>query len=143
MATIKQIYEKATKPVKKIKKKLDDRMEWVKQQDAKAALDPKTYNPYAEPGSAISKKSVKMFNDGVKAIPEGYKARANVRKNIKSMANRDAVAELKRTKDLPADQRGNNDAFNRAEKAYKKTKKDLEKQIPRKSRNRSGFPYGL
>jgi len=99
----------------------------------KKLSDPNYYDPYSlDP--RIVKKSGKMFKEGLQAIPKGIKARAQTRKNIKSMANTDAMAELKRTKKLDPYERSSNDAFNRAGKAYKTTKKNLEKQIPKKYR---------
>jgi hypothetical protein len=133
-------YNQRLKDLKKINRKMKE----VAKIDTTPA---NTYDPMIAASPYVSNKRAGEILDftksqikkGIKAIPEGFKARANVRKNIKSMANSAAQAELNRTKILEPSQRGTNQAFNRANAAYKETKKNLKKQVPRKYRSIFGI----
>lgn len=133
-------YNKRLKDLKNITKKMND----INKIDSIAV---NTYDPmiYASPNVSNKRaKEIMAFTNsqikkGIKAIPEGFKARANVRKNIKSMANSAAQAELNKIKTLAPADRGTNQAFNRASNVYKETKKNLKKQVPRKYRSFFGI----
>jgi hypothetical protein len=131
---------KITRKTKPVGKKRKPVYKKAKPKTTKKKYTSKDYNPFAldvtdnPENTALFEHSMKQFKKGVKAIGQKRRAKKQTRKNIKSMAKTSFKAELKKTKTLPIEQRGYNNAFNRAERAYRKTKKGLKKQIPRKYR---------
>ena len=82
-------------------------------------------------------QAIRMFKKSVQAIGRKRKARKQTRKNIKSMA--ETAARATRVKTRPrsikaVQSSGVNVVQSKARKAYKRTKKSLESQIPKRYR---------